>query len=122
MEDDEARLEEILSQIKGVGKVSVMITYNSGAETEIAYDTNSSITRRESGDNVINTEETNDCDAVMSSGKPFVKRYLYPEIKGVVVVAEGGGDILVKQRIQEAVMTSLGLAAHKVCVSEKALR
>ena len=117
--DDEARLEEILSEIKGVGEVSVMITYESGVESEIAYETNSSITRRGDGDKTANTEESSDRQAVMSSGKPFVKRYVYPEVKGAVVAAEGAGDAAVKQKIQEAVMTSLGLAAHKVCVTEK---
>ena len=117
--DDEARLEEILSEIKGVGSVSVMITYEGGIESEIAYDTNSSITRRGDGDKEVNTEENSDKQAVMSSGKPFVKRYAYPQVKGAVVVAEGADDAQVKQKIQEAVMTSLGLAAHKVCITEK---
>lgn len=117
--DDEERLEEILSEIKGVGSVSVMLTYEGGIESEIAYDTNSSITRRGDGDKEVNTEENSDKQAVMSSGKPFVKRYICPEVKGAVVAAEGAGDALVKQKIQEVVMTSLGLAAHKVCVTEK---
>ena len=39
VEDEEERLANILSQIDGVGDVSVMITYYSSSEKNIAYET-----------------------------------------------------------------------------------
>ena len=39
VEDEEKRLANILSQIDGAGEVSVMITYYSSSEKNIAYET-----------------------------------------------------------------------------------
>ncbi len=119
MADDEKRLCDILSQIKGVGEVSVMITYDGGVKSDIAYDTNSTITRRGEGENLQPTEESIDRQAVMSSGEPFVSGYLYPDVKGAIIAAEGAGDIAVKQQIQQAASAVLGVGYHKVCVVEK---
>lgn len=117
--DDESRLEKILSEINGIGDVSVMITYYSGPESDLAYDTNSTITERGDGEKTSNTEERTDRQAVMSSGEPFVKRFLYPEVKGAVIAATGAGNAYVRQQIQEAVTTAMGIAPHKVCIIEK---
>lgn len=117
--DDETRLEKILSEINGISNVSVMITYYSGPESDIAYDTNTTTTKRGDGDKTSNTEERADRQAVMSSGEPFVKRFLYPEVKGAVIAAKGVDNAYVKQQIQDAVTTALGIAPHKVCVISK---
>lgn len=117
--DDEKRLCYILSQIIGVGDVSVMITYDGGIKSDIAYDTNSTIARRGEGENLQPTEESIDRQAVMSSGEPFVSGYLYPNVRGAIIAAEGAGDIEVKQQIQEAASAVLGVGYHKVCVVEK---
>ena len=109
---DEKRLEEILSKINGVGKVSVMITYEATPEYDIAYEVNESKTQRDD-----NNEITKDTSAVLSSGEPFVKRSIYPEIKGVLVVI-GRGDSFIKREVQNAVSTAIGVAIHKVCVME----
>lgn len=116
--NDEEKLEGILSEINGVGKVRVMITYCGGNESEIAYDANTEISRRGEGENTKITEERTDKQAITSSGKPFVKRTVYPEIKGAVVAAEGAANAEVRQEILDAVTTSLGLAPHKVYVGE----
>ena len=41
-QDEEARLAEMLAQIEGAGRVSVMITYESGTEKSLAYETRTS--------------------------------------------------------------------------------
>lgn len=117
--DDEKRLCDILSQITGVGEVSVMITYDGGVRSDIAYDTNSTVIRRGEGENLQPTEESVDRQAVMSSGEPFVSGYLYPDVKGAIIAAEGAGDIKVKQQIQQAAAAVLGVGYHRVCVVEK---
>ncbi len=117
--NEEERLEKILSQIKNVGSVSVMITYYSTAESDIAYESKQSSTEKEDGNDVRNRESNKDMQAVMSSGEPFVIRSIYPEAKGVIVAAEGAGIPKVKEEITNAVMTAIGIAAHRVCVVEK---
>lgn len=117
--NDEEKLEKILSKIEGVGRVSVMVTYRTSAQFDIAYETNSSASEREDGAKGKLTEENIDKKAVMSSGDPFVTRQLYPDIKGVVIVADGANDIKVKQKLIEAAATAMGVAQHKVCVAER---
>lgn len=113
---EEQRLATIISDIKGAGNVSVMITYYASAEKNIAYETKSSQTSKESSG--VLTENL-DKQAVMTSGEPTVVKEIYPEVKGVVVTAEGAADTTVKNQIKEAVQSALGVAAHKICVFEK---
>lgn len=94
---EEERLEEILSEIEGAGNVSVMISYESTMEKDIAYDGN------------------ND-RAVTSGGDVMVKREIYPKVKGVIVIADGADIPSVKQAIKEAVTAVTGAGANRVCV------
>lgn len=94
---EEERLEEILSEIEGAGQVSVMISYESTMEKDIAYD----------GDND---------RAVTSGGDVMVKREIYPKVKGVIVIADGADTPSVKQAIKEAVTAVTGAGANRVCV------
>lgn len=94
---EEERLSEILSRIEGAGEVSVMISYASTMEKDIAYDGERD-------------------RAVTSGGDVVVKRELYPQVKGVIVIADGAGDPSVRQTIREAVIAVTGAAANHVCV------
>ncbi|MGN1116323.1 MAG: hypothetical protein ACI4TH_07140 [Candidatus Ornithomonoglobus sp.] len=94
---EEERLSEILSEIDGAGHVSVMISYVSTMEKDLAYDG-----ERER--------------IVTSGGDVVVKREVYPEVKGVIVIADGAGDPSVRQTIKEAVTAVTGAAANHVCV------
>lgn len=114
-EDD---LEEILSQIRGVGDAKVMLTYSSTFEKNIAYEKNLNENEKKDGDSVIN-ETSSQNNVVLSNGEPFVIKEIYPKIQGVIVVTKGADDILVKQDIINAVTTALNIAPHKVCVVKK---
>lgn len=107
--DDETRLSEILSRIDGAGKVSVMITYYSTAEKDIAYETRKSASSL-AGDG------SEDKKAVMTDGEPMVLKEVYPKVKGVIVTAEGGGSAAVRQAISGAVTAVLDVPAHRVCI------
>ena len=41
---------------------------------------------------------------------------IYPQIRGVVVVAQGGDDPVIVKQIQEAVMALFHMDAHKIKV------
>lgn len=97
---EEERLGEILSEIDGAGRVSVMISYVSTMEKDIAYDSEKE-------------------RAVTSGGDVVVKREIYPEVKGVIVIADGAGDPSVRQAIKEAVTAVTGAGANRVCVYER---
>ena len=115
----EEDLENILSKVSGVGNVDVMLTYSSSFEKRIAYEKNSTKNEKKDGDNTIINETDSQTNVVLSSGEPFVLKEIYPEIKGVIVVADGADSILVKQNIIDAVTTALNIAPHKVCVVKK---
>lgn len=112
--DEEERLEEILSDIEGAGEVSVMITYYSTAEKDIAYETKTNTVGQDT-----RSEESEDKKAVMSDGEPMVLKEVYPKVKGVIVTADGGGNAAVKQAICEAVTAVMDVPAHRVMVYKR---
>jgi len=113
---EEEKLEKILSQIDGVGEASVMITYFASSEKSLAYEKK---TDRRGETSQGYGGESSDEKAVLSDGEPVIVREIYPEVKGVVVIAEGAEIPSVKQAICEAVSTSLGTGMHRICVLPK---
>ena len=110
--DEEKRLADMLSKIEGAGSVSVMITYNSGTEKNLAYETKTS-EREGSG------ERSEDKKAVTSDGEPVVVKEVYPSVKGIIIAADGADKPQVKTAIREAVVALTGVAAHRVCIFKK---
>lgn len=110
---EEERLCEILSKIDGAGEVSVMITYRTSSEKAIAYETKSD----KKGETSAGCGgESTDEKAVMSKSEPFVLKEIYPQVKGVVVIATGAENPEVKRAICEAVAVSTGAAVHRICI------
>lgn len=124
----ENELSSILAKIQGAGRVSVMITLKSGKEIIPAKDESISdkVTDEKDtngGTRTIN-EKTTDDEVVFTSGqggnsKPLVIKELNPEVKGVIVVAEGAKDSKVKLMISQAVQTVLDIPAYRVTVYER---
>ena len=101
------------AQIDGAGEVSVMITYYSSSEKNIAYETK--VSSREK-------EESEDKKAVMTDGEPMVVKEVYPKVRGVIVTADGGGNSAVRSAISEAVTASLDVPAHRICIFKKEVK
>ncbi len=112
--NDEERLAAILSQIDGAGDVDVMITYYSTAEKDIAYETKTNSVGRDEGN-----EESEDKRAVMTGNQPMVVKETYPEVKGVIIAAQGADKAYVRQAVSEAVTAVLDVPAHRVCIYKK---
>jgi len=106
----EERLEKALSQIGGCGKVKVMITYSSGFELVPAFSTDKTENKQ---DGYI-TNSTERTTIVMSGGKPLILLELEPRVKGVVVIAEGAGNPMVKVELYKAVATVLNIGASNI--------
>ena len=92
---EEKKAEEILSKIKGAGKVKICITYESGVEKIYANKTVS----KTSGSITTVTEEL-----IYNSGKPVLIKETAPKIRGVIVVAEGASNASVRLEIIRAVI------------------
>jgi stage III sporulation protein AG len=121
-------LSSILGKIQGAGKVSVMITLNGGTEIIPAKDESISdkVTNEKDtsgGTRVINEKATDDKVVFTASqggnSKPLIIKEINPEIKGVIVVAEGAKDSKVKLNISRAVQTVLDIPAYRVTVYER---
>ena len=48
-----------------------------------------------------------------------LSKELSPKVEGVIVIAEGGDDALVKQNITEAVQALFGIDTHKIRIMKK---
>lgn len=105
-------LEAILSQIKGAGKVKVLLTYSAGERT--VYHVNEKSTSTE--DSQSRDLET----ALVTDGnrkeEALVSQVLPPEYLGAVVVCQGAGDPSVRLAISEAVSRATGLGSDKISV------
>ena len=123
----EKRMAEALSQIKGAGRVTVMLTLSYGREIVVAEDktANESITKDTGAQGGGRTTETSSVDArkIIITGRdgvraPLVLREVEPKIEGVIIIAEGGDSILVKQALTSAAEAILGLDIAKIQVFE----
>ena len=112
LSEDEKRLEKILSEIKGVGSVSVMITYENGGVSN--YLSDSTYENKNENADVKKTEKV-----VMTSGTPVVYEQTLPKVKGVIVVCSGAKNEQVKENVVSAVCAVTGVYEHKVGVFEK---
>lgn len=120
-------LQSILGLVDGVGDIQVMITFKSVEEKQVAYNkTESSSVTSESdnqgGERV--TEQTSaDQNAIMvnenGENTPLIITENYPDIKGVIVVAQGASDPQIKYKLMKCVENTLDLPAHKVAVYPK---
>jgi stage III sporulation protein AG len=123
--DLNGQLENILSSIEGAGAVRVMITYESGTEIVPATSENTeTTTTNDESDGSTKTSETvrKQTDIVtvqdQSESSALVLKEKMPEVKGVIVIAKGAGDIGVKMNLLKAVQTLLNISADKVDVFE----
>ena len=123
--DLNGQMENILSSIDGAGAVRVMITYESGTEIVPATSENTeTTTTNDESDGTTKTSETErkQTDIVtvqdQSNSTALVLKEKMPEVKGVLVIAEGAGDIGVKMDLLRAVQTLLNISADKVDVFE----
>ena len=119
---EEQRLKEILSTIKGAGRVEVMITYVSSKEIVTAMNTVESTTTTEEEDNnggtrLINQNDRNSQPSTFNDAegsKPIILKEVEPEIRGVIIISEGANDIRVKMELMKAVQVALGIKPNQV--------
>ena len=125
----EEKTADILKQVDGVGDVTVMITLKSGGQKIIEKDQSGSsqTTEEEDSEGGKRTveESTSDKTSIYEQGSdgssaPYVSKELSPEIEGVVVIADGGGNAVTAQNITEAVQALFGVEAHKIKIMKRA--
>ena len=124
----ERRTAEVLGEVEGVGKVSVMITLRSSAQKVIEKDQQTSSQSTEEEDSEGGTRSTADSSSDKTSvytqdadgsQSPYVSKELTPEVEGVIVVADGGDNAVTVQNISEAVQALFGVEAHKIKIMKR---
>ena len=121
----EKQLESVLSQVEGVGTVQVAVAMESTGKKQVEKDSpEDTSTSSEKGDSgtertsqTVTTGETTVYEDTGDGGQiPYISSSTYPEIRGVIVVAQGGGNPVIVQQIQEAVMALFHIEAHEIKV------
>lgn len=102
-------LEQILCQIRGAGKVKVLLTESTGAQT--VYQTDQD--RRGTDSSNIKTVIITDSNRNQSG---LVHRVDPPVYLGAVIVCQGGDSAAVKLAIVEAVASVTGLSTDRITV------
>ncbi len=120
----EQKLTNMLVKMEGVGSVSVMVTIEANEEKILAGNTSAHTEKTEEKDQAGGTRTTDSVqqtnDVVMQNGNtPYVVKEYAPQIRGVLVLAEGASDSNVKNQITEAVSKVLNVPVHKISVEKK---
>lgn len=103
----EQQLEELISQLQGAGRTTVMVTLTTGEETIYAVDT-------QTGD--LQQQEKH---VLLQDGSALAETTYLPQVCGVAVLCEGGGDVRVAARITELLHSLLDLPANRICVEQR---
>lgn len=121
----ERRLEEALSLVDGAGRVRVMLTFSQGRETVFAVDRNmnTSTTQEQDaqgGTRYQSSQQGQDSTLIITDragvDRPLVVRENPPVIGGVMIIAEGGDNVLVRDGLIRATSTLLGIDINRVQV------
>ena len=123
----ERRVRDILKKVGGVGQVDVMIVLKSSSEKVVQVDGSSSYSLTEEQDSSGGTRRTENQEqerstVLMSEGgesSPLIAKELRPELSGIIISAEGGGNPTVKAEISAAMEALFGLPAHKIKVLKR---
>ena len=108
------------------GKVNVLITYSQSSEVIAMFNESNSTTITSESDSSVGsrkTEEENLKKEVIfteegGTSKPMTQTIVSPKVEGVVITAEGAGDVNIKTNIIAAVEAVTGVATHKIQVFE----
>lgn len=106
----ERRLEELLSQIQGAGKVRVLLTEEVGPETVWQTDVQSDDAGRSEDTVLVEDSDRNETG--------LVRRTLEPRYRGAVILCQGADAAQVKFAIVEAVRCVTGLGADRISVQK----
>ena len=108
----ESKLQSVLSSIQGAGEVNVMISLDGSPELIYAKDVDEKVSSNSSG---TTTSSTSSSPIIVNSNALILTENL-PQVKGVIIVSSGAGNIGVKLDILNAVSTLLDISTDKISV------
>ena len=96
----ETRLAALIRAMDGAGETVVMVTLDCGEETTYAADTASQRTH------------------LLAGAQPVVQSVQAPQVRGVAVLCQGGGNAGTQRRITELVSALTGVGASHITVNK----
>ncbi|MBQ1388464.1 MAG: hypothetical protein IIY78_02445 [Clostridia bacterium] len=118
----ETQLEDMLSSIEGVGNVKVMVTLDAMGEEVFAIDRSESTNAETTDGSTNRTQQSEENRYVIirnkdGSEQAVLKKTRLPEVRGVLVVCDGGDSAVVCERVTSAAAGALGISISKVRVA-----
>ncbi len=111
MQECEEKLERLLSDVKGAGRVRVMITYETSDENVFAYNKDESFRENEqnfSSDYILVKNNGNETGLKLKT--------VYPQVKGVAVVCDGAADPVTKEQIISVISALFDISTKNISV------
>ncbi|MDD3219321.1 MAG: stage III sporulation protein AG [Lachnospiraceae bacterium] len=123
----EKKLEYMLSQVEGAGEVKVMITLETTEENVVEKDVEKSTSESVSGsaNNSVedSSEKTNNISETTvyetsadDDSTPYIVMKREPEIRGVLILAQGGDNPVIQENILTGVCALFQIEVHKIKV------
>ena len=106
------QLEEILTQISGVGRVKVMLSESARAETVFQTDEDQSL----SSDSESNHSKTVIITNSEREEEGLIKTVTPPTYLGAIVVCQGGDSPIIRLQIVQAVANVTGISSDRITV------
>lgn len=109
----EKRIREMCLSVDGVKEACVLVTLESGSEYVYA----DNITEQKSAD----TSHSYTSDYLIVEGNdgtsPVVVKEIYPKIRGVAVVCNGGDSPVLQKKLTELLSAALGISSGRIKIS-----
>lgn len=123
-QDFEMRTKTMLEQIVGVGSVDVMVTVESTEELVMQKDVKDTQEQTEETDasggkrHVTSYQRDGQIVTYDSSGNetPIITKKIKPQVRGVLVVAKGAENEIVKSLIVDAIQRGLNVPSYRISV------
>lgn len=121
----EERIEDLLESMDGVGRVQAMVTVTASREMIVEKDepvSRSTVTETDGNGGSRSTNESSyEYETIFETDSegnkvPYVVKQIEPEIQGITVVAQGGGNALIQKNISDVLMALFHIDAHKIKV------
>ncbi len=120
----ERRLEETLTLVNGAGEIKVMVTLRQSKELVLANNStyDSTVTKETDSQGGIRESESikKEEEIILINGgggdRPLILTENTPKIEGIIIVAQGGDNVIVKDSLTRAAQVILGLDVNKIQV------
>ena len=109
----ETRLAALIRAMDGAGETVVMVTLDCGEETTYAADTRTEKTSEDTRSSAASQRTY-----LLAGAQPVVQSVQAPQVRGVAVLCQGGGNAGTQRRITELVSALTGVGASHITVNK----